>query len=348
MYIKRILVIIAVLGLVVMGGFSYYIYNHLFTPNTQFEEDKATVFIPSDAGYQDVIRLLEPYLKSTEKFDVVARQKKYASHVRAGKYELAKGMNNNDIITVLRSRNKPVSVVFNNQHRLPDLAGRIADQIEADSLSLLKVMTDSSFLEKNGFSRETALNLFIPNKYHFYWNTSAEEFRDRMLKEYKAFWNQDRLDKAAQIGLTPNQVQSLAAIVQRETAKTEERKRVAGVYMNRLKKGMKLEADPTVIYALKNKNGQYDTTAIKRVLYKDLETDSPYNTYKNTGVPPGPIAMPDISSVDAVLDYEKHDFYFFVADPKNPGYHKFAKTLQQHNINKRAYVEWVNKLNINR
>jgi len=251
------------------------------------------------------------------------------------------------MINTLRSQNQPVSLVFNNQERLEDLAGRIATQIEADSLSLIETMQDSTFLAENNFKPETALAMYIPNQYQLYWNTSAETFRNRMLKEYQRFWNEDRMAKAKEIDLTPNEVYTLAAIVQKETAKVDERRRVAGVYMNRYNRGIKLDADPTVIYAVKKKNNDFDTV-IKRVLYKDLETDSPYNTYKYAGLPPGPIAMPDISAIDAVLNYEDHDYYYFVANPEKPGYHKFAKTLRQHNNNRQAYVRWINKMGINR
>ncbi len=168
-----------------------------------------------------------------------------------------------------------------------------------------------------------------------------------MLKEYDRFWNEERLARARTQNLTKAQVMALAAIVQKETARVDERPRVAGVYLNRLRKNILLQADPTVIYALRRHTGDYDTV-IKRVLYKDLEIDSPYNTYKYAGIPPGPIAMPDISAIDAVLHPEKHDYFYFVADINQPGYHKFSKTLAQHNANKREYVNWLNKQNVNR
>ena len=208
-------------------------------------------------------------------------------------------------------------------------------------------MEDSSFLKKHNFNNATALGMYIPNSYEFFWNTSAEQFRDRMLKEYDRFWNETRLNKAKAINLTPEQVLIMASIVQKETAKADERARVAGVYMNRYKIGMLLQADPTVIYAIKKSTGDFDQV-IKRVLYKDLELDSPYNTYKYVGLPPGLIAMPDISSIDAVLNYENHDYYYFVADVKNFGYHKFAKSLSQHNVNRQEYVNWINKQGVNR
>src|SRR5690606_33532368 len=211
---------------------------------------------------------------------------------KSGKYAIVKGMNNNDIINSLRSKNIPVQLSFNNRETLERLAGRIADQIEADSLSLLEEFKDTEFLQANGFEPATALAMYVPNSYEFFWDTSAEEFRDRMYTEYQRFWSEERKSKAKKIGLTPLEVVSLASIVHKETAKVDERPRVAGVYMNRLSRNMLLQADPTVIYAIKKESGNFDTI-IKRVLYKDLELDSPYNTYKYAGIPPGPIAMPD-------------------------------------------------------
>ena len=168
-----------------------------------------------------------------------------------------------------------------------------------------------------------------------------------MLQEHKSFWNSERIKKAKKIDLTKEQVMSLAAIVQKETAKVDERPRVAGVYINRLKSGMPLQADPTIIYAKKLNENDFEQK-IKRVLYKDLELDSPYNTYKNTGIPPGPITMPDISSIDAVLNFESHGYYYFVADVKNFGYHKFAENFSQHRRNKREYVRWISEQGVNR
>ncbi len=347
MYIKKILVIIALLGLVGLAGFSYYIYNVIFSSNTAFSEDTVDVYIPTGASYQDVREELYPYIDDRQEFDLVAEKKGYVTNIKAGRFILKKGMSNNDIINTLRSTNEPVWVTFNNQERLEDLAGRVAGQIEADSLALLKVMRDSAFLKQYEFNKHNALGMYVPNKYQFYWNTSAEEFRERMRTEYNRFWTSERLKKAEEIGLSPHEIMVLASIVQKETAKVDERKKVAGVYMNRIKKGWKLEADPTVIYALKDNLNNFDTI-IKRVLYKDLTIDSPYNTYKNIDLPPGPITMPDISSIDAVLNYENHDFFYFVADVKNFGYHKFAKTLAQHNANKREYVRWINEQRINR
>ncbi len=347
MYIKKILLAIAIIGLIAGGIFAYYVYQAVFSPNTNFDTDTKTLYIPTGTTYTELVENIDPLIKDIYSFDRIARKKGYARNIKAGRYILKKGLNNNDLINILRSKNSPVQVSYNNQERLENLAGRIATQIEADSISLLQAFKNEPFLQENDFAIETALAMYIPNKYEFFWNTSAEQFRDRMLKEYKRFWNNDRVAKAKSIGLKPNEVITVASIVQKETAKVDERPRVAGVYMNRYNNGWKLDADPTVIYAIKKHRNDWQAV-IKRVLYKDLELDSPYNTYKYKELPPGPIAMPDISSIDAVLNYEKHDYYFFVANVEKMGYHKFAKTLQQHNNNKKQYVDWINKKGIRR
>ncbi len=347
MYIKKILLAIVFIGLAVAAYFAYYVYDTMFSPNTRFNNDSAYIYIKSTDTYNDVRKQLEPLLLDIDKFDALAEQKKYVNNIKGGRYVINKGMSNNDIINSIRSNNIPVKVSFNNQETIAKLAGRIASQIEADSISLIKAMEDKAFLSENNFKEETALGMYIPNSYEFFWNTSAEKFTNRMLKEYNRFWSGARLEKAKAIGLSDSEVIALASIVQKETAKVDERPRVAGVYVNRLKKRMPLQADPTVIYALKKKTGDFSQT-IKRVLYKDLEIDSPYNTYKYAGLPPGLIAMPDVSSIDAVLNYEKHSYYYFVVNVENFGYHKFAKTLSQHNRNKQEYIRWINNKGIRR
>ncbi len=347
MYIKKILVAVAILGAVGMGVFAWYVYDMAFSENTAFTNAEAHVFIPTNATMDDVIEEMAPLVANIQSFIVVADRKQYSSRIKSGHFIISKGMSNNDIITSMRGRNIPVNVKFNNQERLEDLAQHISQQIEADSVSLLSAMRDPDFLKELGLNDQTALSLYIPNTYEFYWNSSANTFREKMRKEYERFWSQERTQKAADLDLSKEQVMALAAIVQKETAKVDERSRVAGVYINRLRVGMLLQADPTVIYALKKESGDYNQV-IKRVLYVDLELDSPYNTYKYAGIPPGPITMPDISSIDAVLNPEKHDYYYFVADVSNFGYHKFAKNLAQHNTNKAQYIRWVNNQGLKR
>jgi UPF0755 protein len=346
MYIKKILLGIVFIGLAISAYFAYYVYNAMFVSNTNFNNDVAYIHVPTNGTYTDVREQLLPLLKNIETFDALAKQKKYTSNIKAGRYAIKKGMNNNDIINSIRSKNIPVKVSFNNQESLEKLAGRISAQIEADSISLINAMTDASFLEQNDFNLATSLGMYIPNSYEFFWNTSAEQFRDRMLKEYNRFWNESRRAKAQALNLSLNQVIALASIVHEESKAIDEQPRIAGVYLNRLRIGMPLQADPTLKFAA-YQLPQYKNTIIKRVLNVHKEIDSPYNTYKYLGLTPGLIAMPDVSAIDAVLNYEKHDYLYFVADAKRLGYHKFSKTLAQHNMYAREYHQYLSSQGIN-
>ena len=346
MKLKKILVILSVVIVVVLSVYGYIMYRQIFASNTKFDKKEVFVYIPTNAEYAEVVEIMKPYVEDMERFNTVAEKKSYITNVKSGKFLLKKGMNSNDIINSLR-QNVPVQLAFNNQERLEDFAGRIGSQIEADSLSLLDAFKDPVFLKENGFTEENVLSMFIPNSYEFFWNIDANKFRERMAKEYRKFWTPERLAKAEAQNLTPIQVAVLASIVHKETVKKDERPKVAGVYLNRLAVGMKLEADPTVIYAVKKESGNFNQV-IKRVLYKDLETDSPYNTYRYSGLPPGPIAMPDITALDAVLNPEKHNYIYFCASVTNFGYHEFAVTPAQHEVNRQKYVAWVNKQGIKR
>ncbi len=346
MSLKKIIAIVAVVVVAAASIYGYILYRNIFAPNTSFNSKQVYVYIPSNADYAEVLDTMKKYVGDIDRLQMVAEKKSYSDNVKSGKFLLKKGMSSNDIINSLR---QPVFVnlSFNNQDNLASLAGRVANQIEADSLSLLTAFTDEKFLSDNGFTQDNALAMFIPNSYEFFWNTDAEKFRDRMAKEYRKFWNEARLAKADSLNLSPIQVSILASIVHKETVKTDERPRVAGVYLNRLERGIKLEADPTVIYALKKQSGDFDQV-IKRVLYKDLETNSPYNTYMFAGIPPGPIAMPDITALEAVLNPEKHNYIFFCASVTNFGYHEFAVTAAQHEVNRQKYIRWVNAQGIKR
>lgn len=341
--------IVGIFSLIVVIGatiYGYMIYKDIFTANTSFNEKEVAVFIPTNATYAEVEELVKPYIEDMARFRMVADKKGYPDNVKAGKFIIKKAMNSNDIINTLRQP-VTINITFNNQETLNNAVGRIAQQLEPDSLALLNAFTDKQFLEENGFTEENVLSVFIPNTYEFYWNTSAVKVREKLAKEYRKFWNEERKSKAAALNLTPLQVSALASIVHKETVKTDERPRVAGVYLNRLEKGMKLEADPTVIYAMKKQTGNFDQV-IKRVLFKDLVIDSPYNTYKNNGLPPGPIAMPDITALEAVLNPEKHNYIYFCASVTNFGYHEFAVTPAQHEANRQKYIAWVNKVGIKR
>ncbi|MBC7607350.1 MAG: endolytic transglycosylase MltG [Burkholderiales bacterium] len=347
MSIKKIIGVVSVVlitGLIIYG---YLLYRDIFSGNTKFQDKEVFVAIPTGADYVEVKQIMSAYVKDMSRFETVAEKKSYPQKAdKSGQFLLKKGMNSNDIINALR-QNVPVKLAFNNQERLENFAGRIGFQIEADSLSILTAFRDQRFLEANGFTEANVLALCIPNSYEFFWNTSAVKFRDKMAKEYRMFWTTARLAKAKDLNLTPIQVAILASIVHKETVKNDERPKVAGVYLNRLAKGMKLEADPTVIYAVKLQSNDFNQV-IKRVLYKDLETDSRYNTYRYEGLPPGPIAMPDITALDAVLNPEKHHYIYFCASVTNFGYHEFAVTAAQHEVNRQKYVAWVNSQGIKR
>ncbi len=341
---KKKIIIVIVAILLIGGAFAYSYYNKIFNKNVT---ESTFIYIPSNAGFNKVSALITPYLKDNSSFIWVAEKKNYPNKIRSGKFKIVKGMNNNELVDHLRGGEpETVKLTFNNQDRIDHLAGRIAEQIEADSISLLNAMNDVRFLEKNNFDANTAVAMYIPNSYEFYWNTSAIQFRDKILKEYKRFWNKDRIEKAKKQNLTPLQTITLASIVQKETSTVAERPKVAGLYLNRLKDFWPLQADPTIIYAIKQKYGQ--DTEIKRVLNKDLTIDSPYNTYTNFGLPPGPIGMPDISSIEAILNPANHQYYYMCASVENIGQHEFAKTLSQHNVNARKYQNWINKQGIKR
>jgi UPF0755 protein len=251
-------------------------------------------------------------------------------------------MTNNEIINKLRSgRQDPVRVTFNKIRTLEQFADHISDQIEVDAGKLLLLMNTRAIQDKYGFNEYTIKCMFIPNTYEFYWNTSEERFLERMFKEYNKFWNAERTIKATKMNMSKEQIITLASIVEEETQRNTEKSTVAGVYMNRLRIGMRLQADPTIIYAVGDFN-------IKRVLKKHYEIDSPYNTYLNAGLPPGPICIPEISTIDAVLSYEKNDYLYFCAKSDFSGYHSFAKTLEQHNRNAYLYRRELNKRKIYR
>jgi UPF0755 protein len=345
MYIRKILLFIAIIITVGLAYLSYTIYESVFGPNTNFDSSTKDIYISKQDNIDSLIHKLSPNVKDISSFVQVAQKKNYSP--KPGRFILKKGMNNNEIVNVLRSQNTPVDITFNNAENIPELSGKLASQFDADSLAFLKVFTDESFLNDKELTLQQSLSLYIPNTYEYYWNTSPESVQKRLVKEYEDFWNRSREQKRKTINLSRVEVAVLASIVQKESTKIEERPTIAGVYINRLKRNMKLQADPTVVYALKQKYNKPDTI-VRRVLLKDLQIDSPFNTYKYEGLPPAPLIMPDVSSLDAVLNYKKHNYLYFVADTKNIGYHIFSKTLSEHNRNARVYREWVNRQNIYR
>ncbi len=334
---KKIIGIGAVLFLFVAA----FGYIKLVKSNTAFEEKEVFVYIPSGSTYEDAKKIIEPYVDDMSGFEWFAGLRSYPEKLKSGKFLLTKGMGNFKLVSALR-RNVPVTLSFNNQERLENLVDRVASKIEADTVELMNAFTNEAFLAKNGFTRENVFTMFLPNTYEFYWNTSAEKFRDKMLEEYQKFWSKERLSKAENLNLTPVQVTTLASIVHKETVKADERPRVAKVYLNRLDLGMPLQADPTVIFAKKLVDNDFNQV-IKRVYYGDFNIDSPYNTYMYQGLPPGPIAMPDVNAIDAVLNPENHDYIYFCASVERFGYHEFASTLSQHNVNAAKYAQWLNE-----
>ncbi len=334
---KKIIVGVLFIGIVIGG----YLVNKIFTSNTKFSKEEIVLYIPTGSTYVDVQKMLVPYIEDQSKVDWVAEKRDYTQNVKSGKFILKKGMSSFSIIRALR-HNNPVNVSFNNQETVDKLFERLDEQLEPSKSDLMKTFNNEAFLKENGLTPETLLTFFIPNSYEFYWNITTDELAEKLKKEHKKFWNENRLSKAKERNLTPSEVYTLASIVHKETAKSDERPKVAGVYLNRLGSNMPLQADPTVIYALK-KNANDFNLVIKQVFFKDLITISPYNTYKNKGLPPGPIFMPDVNAIDAVLTPEKHNYLFFCASVEKFGYHEFAETYEEHQVIAKKYSEWVDK-----
>lgn len=331
------------LCILVAAGLGYYLYMIVYKPNVWTPEgNPVTITIPTNANFDEVKQILYSKGLIIRRYDFNwwARQKKYPQLIKPGRYQILHGMNNNELVTLLRSGNQvPVKVTFNNIRDIYELSGRIGRQIEADSVQLIRTLTDSAYLASMGMTKASISSIFIPNTYEFYWTTTVEGFVDRMYAEYLSFWGAERSNRLVEIGLTKEEVVTLASIVEKETNKNDEKAAIAGVYINRLKKGWLLQADPTLIYAI----GDYNIT---RVLNVHKNIDSPYNTYKYSGLPPGPICIPSIASIDAVLNYEQHDYLYFCAKDDLSGYHAFAKTNMQHNQNARRYQKALDDLRI--
>jgi len=345
MYLKRIFFLIIVVGLILMGFFSFYVFQVMFSSNTNFSENYKYIYIKTGSNYVDLIEQIKPDLINIDHFDVLAKRKMFKP--KPGKYIIKKEMSNNEIINSLRSRNLTVDVVFNNIKNMNELAGVIGKQIELDSVSFLDFKKDT-FFENKGFDKYNKLSMYIPNSYNFYWNTNIREFNNRMFKEYTKFWElNNRKIKAKEIGMSQKEIMILASIVYEESNANIDLPRIAGVYINRLKNNWKLQADPTIKYAA-YQTEKYSGVIIKRVLNKHLKINSPYNTYKFYGLPPGLISMPSIQAIDAVLNFEEHNYFFFVADPENPGKHTFTKTLSEHKRNARKLHRYLNKKGIKR
>ncbi|MFC0263984.1 endolytic transglycosylase MltG [Fontibacter flavus] len=339
----KIYLIVIITFSVLLTSLSFYFYQAFFSPNALIDKDEPyTLKIPSNAVFKNVSDSLynNNVINDVITFSFVAKVMKYQEAVKPGLYTIPPRTNNLNLVRLLRSgKQTPVNVTFNNVRVKEDLAEKITRNLEISEDQFLNLVMDSVYIRKFGFEEETIMAMFIPNTYEMWWNSSPENLFDRMYKEYERFWTEDRKQKAAKIGLSPLEVSTLASIVQAETQKADERARVAGVYMNRLKIKMPLQADPTLVFAA----GDF---SIKRVLNIHKEIDSPYNTYKYAGLPPGPINLPEISALDAVLNYENHQYLYFCAKDDFSGYHAFATNLTEHLNNARRYQNALNQAKI--
>lgn len=325
-----------------VGG--YFAYKTIYQPNVNTKSKKSQiVYIPTGSSFTDVLRILDEnnLLENKTSFQWLAEKKKYTKSIKPGKYRILANMSNNALVNLLRSGNQePVEINFNGLKTTQQLMTRVGRRLEADSLDLYYAINDNGFLNKYGFNKNTVQALFLPNTYQFLWNTSVDEFFDRMAKEYKFYWNEERKQKAKKAGLSQTEVAILASIVQSEQCcDKEEQKIIAGLYINRLKMGMKLQSDPTVIFAIGDFSKQ-------RVSTEDTKVNSPYNTYNVVGLPVGPIGFANTQALDAVLDYQKHDYIYMCAKEDLSGKHYFAKTFAQHEIYAKKYREALNKRGI--
>ncbi len=340
--IKRILYVILII-FIIAGIKGIDIYSKVLKPNVFTKNKKAQyLYIPTGSTYDDVLNLLysKNLVKNKSTFEWAAERMNYKRHVNPGKYKIRNRMTNHKLVLMLRSGDQEkVMLTINNIRTKEKIARVVSEKIEAEYSDIIDLLNNKEYIDELGFNEYSIIGLFVPNTYEFYWNTSAEQFISRMSDEYNKFWNRTRRVKAEQMDLTQNEVIALASIVEEESVKEEERSSIAGVYINRLKKGIKLQADPTVRFA----HGDF---SMRRVLTKHLSIESPYNTYKYYGLPPGPIRIPSRSSVDAVLNYKKHDYLYFCAKEDFSGYHYFTKTLEEHNKYASLYQKALNKRRI--
>lgn len=342
--IKRmgLFIIVLVLLAALIGGrfFRYINASNVDLANAE----TSYIYIPNGTSFFKLKKILTEtkVIKDMESFEWVAQKKEYTTRIKGGRYKLEQGMSNNQLINLLRSgKQEPLNITFNNIRKLEQLASVVSNKIMADSAELVQLFKDQDYIKSFGFNQHTFPAMFIPNTYQMYWNSDAKDFIERMNEEYNKFWTDENLAKAKNLDLSPKEVGILASIVDEETVKSDEKPMVAGLYLNRLKKGMKLQADPTLKYAL----GDF---TIKRLLNDDKKIDSPYNTYKYYGLPPGPIRIPSITGINAVLNHTSHKYLYMCAKEDFSGYHNFANTLKQHNQNAAKYQRELNKRGIRR
>lgn len=338
---RKYLAIALLLLLVAIGGGTGMVYHYFLAPAFPLTK---TVYLyidrddTPDSVYQKIIQTAHP--QQLTGFRWLAERDNYGQHIRTGCYAIHPNDNARLLYRRLsRGYQSPVNLTIPSVRTLDRLARTVGRQLMIDSLEIARLLTDTAFCQKLGYTKETLPALFIPNTYEVYWNLSAEGWVKRMVKEHAAFWNKERLEKAARLGMTPNEVATLASIVEEETAYGPEKPMVAGLYLNRLRRGMLLQADPTVKFGLQD-------FGLKRILYKHLKVDSPYNTYKHVGLPPGPIRIPSIQGLESVLNYTPHNYLYMCAREDFSGTHNFAATLWQHAANARRYQQALNRRNI--
>jgi len=341
--VKKILLVVFsvfLVGAIVIARFGY---KYFLKSNVYLSDHDYAFYIQSDSANYEEVRsdLVEDTVIINKKtFDFVANKLHYNKHIHPGKYLIKPGMNNLELVRLLRSgKQTPVNFVLNKVRLKEDFAQVVGKYMEADSVSMMNQISNEIFLDSLGYNEESIMCMIIPNTYEFWWNTSAKSFLLRMKKEHDAFWTESRIALAEKIGLTENEVYILASIVEEEYKMPEERTRIAGVFLNRINNRWSLQADATLKFALKN-------FELKRVLNIHKEIDSPYNTYKYPGLPPGPICTPSITTIDAVLNSEKHKYFYYCAKEDLSGYHNFAATLAEHQKNALNYQKALNQLNI--
>ena len=335
--IKRILIIFLALALALLAGFIYYVYS-----SATFSVKESVAVYVDKKDYPGLLMQLQSaaQLKNPRLFDFMAQKMKYPSTMKTGKYEIRSGMSYLEVIRMLRNgQQTPIKLTFNNIRLKKDLAERIGQQMMFSPEDLLDLLNDLEVAASYDLDTATIVTLFIPNTYEAYWNMSASKFLERMKKEHDRFWNRERLAKAQSLHLSPTEVSILASIVEEETAARQEYPIIAGLYLNRLKKGMLLQADPTVKFAAGN-------VTLQRILYSHTRIDSPYNTYIYAGLPPGPIRIPSIPVIDAVLNHSEHNYLYMCAKEDFSGTHNFAVTLSEHNRNAERYHAALRRLGI--
>ncbi|MGF1636878.1 MAG: endolytic transglycosylase MltG [Cyclobacteriaceae bacterium] len=340
----KVIGLVVVIFTILLSSFVFYMYQVVYAPNFLIDQQARYIYIRTGEDFESLRnRMYDDYiLNNSIAFSLMAKWMKYEDNIKPGKYLIEPKDNNLTVIRRLRSGDQtPVRVTFNNVRLLSELSEKICAEIELQPAELDSLLLLPETPIKYGFLQEDFKCMFLPNTYEVFWNVTAEELLDRLFLEYNRFWNDERKQKAESLGFDPGEVCTLASIVESESRYFEESPVIAGLYINRLKRGMLLQADPTVVYA----TGDF---TIKRVLNKDKLFDSPYNTYKYPGLPPGPIRMPDIRALDAVLNKDDNDYIYMCAKEDFSGYHNFTASYVEHQRNAEKYRRALDKAKLYR